>query len=323
MTRRSLFRLAASAAAIPAMSMIGKAQPYPIKPVRLIVPFPRGGSADPIARVLAHRLAHLWRREVLVENRDGDSGNIAAREVSQSPPDGYTLFIGGRSLTTNPFVYSSTVDPIADLSPVTQICSFTNVMIVPNSLPVKTVAEFIDQARAKRGKVTFASSGTGASPHLTGELFRRMAQVDMTHVPYRGVGPALNDVISGRVDVMFPTMPPVLTQIRNKTVRPLGVTSPTRSPFTPNIPTIAEAGTRGFEMSDGYGLLLPPKAPTEIVARLHNDAIAALAHPESRKKLEELATSAVTSTPAEFAALLKSEMDKWGPIVKDLGIKPD
>jgi tripartite-type tricarboxylate transporter receptor subunit TctC len=321
--RRNLFRLAVGAAAIPAASVIEKAQLYPNRTVRFVVPFPPGGSADPIARVLATQLADMWGQQIVVENRDGASGNIAAQDVAQSPADGHTLLVGGRSLTTNPFVYSSIVDPTIDLSPVTRICSFTNVMIVPNSSSLKSVGEFIEYARTRPGKIAFASSGTGASPHLTGELFKRMAGLDMVHVPRRGVGPALSDLISGRVDVMFPTMPSVLAQIQNKAVRPLGVTSPARSPFVPDIPTIAESSIADFEMSDGYGLFLPPNAPVELVTKLHDDTVTALSHPSVAQRLAELAALPVTSTPADLAAWLKSEMDKWGPVVKELGIKPD
>jgi tripartite-type tricarboxylate transporter receptor subunit TctC len=321
--RRQFLSLAAGAAALPAGSRIARAQIYPSRYVKFVVPFPPGGSADPIARVLANRLSDLWGQQVVVENKGGAGGNIAAQAVTQSAPDGYTLFIGGGFLATNPYLYSSIVDPIVDLAAVTRLCTFTNVMIVPNASPAKSVTEFIEYARVNRGKITFASSGTGASPHLTGELFKRMTGVEMTHVPYRGGGPALNDLIPGRVDAMFATMPSVLAQIQSGTVRALGVASATRSPFTPNIPTIAEAGVPGFDVSDGYGLFLPPKAPAEIVRKVHDDTVAALADPQVQQRFGEIAASVVTSTPNELTTLLKSEMEKWAPIIKKLGIKPD
>jgi tripartite-type tricarboxylate transporter receptor subunit TctC len=322
-SRREFLYLAAGAAALPVAARFAWAQSYPNRYVRLVVPFPPGGSADPIARVLANRLTELWGQQVVVENKGGAGGNIGAQAVAQSAPDGYTLFIGGGFLATNPYLYSSIVDPITDLTPITRICTFTNVMIVPNSSPVTSVGAFIEYAKGNRGKMTFASSGTGASPHLTGELFKRMAGVELTHVPYRGGGPALNDLIPGRVDAMFATMPSVLTQVQSKTVRPLGVASATRSPFVPDIPTIAESGVPGFDVLDGYGLFFPPKAPAELVRKVRDDTVAALAHPPVKQRLEEIAASPVTSTPAELASLLKSEMAKWGPIIKELGIKAD
>jgi tripartite-type tricarboxylate transporter receptor subunit TctC len=321
--RRRFLQLATGAAAFAGSSWMAKAQSYPSRHVRFVVPFPPGGSADPIARVLANRLSELWGQQVVIENKGGAGGNIAAQAVAQSPPDGYTLFIGGGFLATNPYLYSAIVDPLVDLAPVTRLCTFTNVMIVPNSSPAKSVREFIEYAKANRGKVTFASSGTGASPHLTGELFKRMAGVEMTHVPYRGGGPALNDLIPGRVDAMFATMPSALAQVQSRTVRALGMASATRSPFAPDIPTIAESGVPGFDVSDGYGLFLPPKTPVEIARKVHADTIAALAHPPVEQRLGEIAASVVTSTPAELAALLKAQMETWGLIIKELGIKPD
>jgi tripartite-type tricarboxylate transporter receptor subunit TctC len=322
-SRRNLLRIAANAAMVPIASQMTKAQSYPDRSVRLAVPFAPGGSADPVARVLANRLTEIWGQLVVVENIPGDSGNIAAQAVSRSAPDGYTLFIGGRSLTTNPFVYSSGVDPITELTPVTRLCTFTNVMIVSNSSPMMSVREFIDYAKTDKRQTTFASSGTGASPHLTGEMFRRLAGLEMTHMPYRSVDLALGALMDGQVDVMFATLPSVLARIQRKTVRPLGATSATRSPFVPDLPTIVESGVSGVEVSDGYGLFLPPRAPTELMRKIHDDTVAALAHPPVRRSLEEIAATSVTSTPSELVALLKSELDRWGPIVKELGIKPN
>jgi tripartite-type tricarboxylate transporter receptor subunit TctC len=321
--RRGFLLLALGAAAMPASTRIASAQAYPNRYVRFMVPFPPGGSADPIARVLANRLAELWGQQVVIENRGGAGGNIAAQAVAQSAPDGYTLFIGGTFLATNPFIYSSIVDPLSDLTPVTRICTYTNLMVVPNSSPAKSVGEFIEHCKANRGRITFASSGSGASPHLNGELFKRLAGVEMTHVPYRGGGAALNDLIPGRVDAMFATMPSVLSLVRSKNVRALAVASATRSPFAPDIPTMTESGVPGFDATDGYALFFPPRTPIEIVNKVREDTVVALADPSVRQRFEELAASIVTSTPTELANLLKSEMDKWGPIIKELGIKPD
>jgi tripartite-type tricarboxylate transporter receptor subunit TctC len=320
--RRQFLVMAASASALPAVSRTAIAQTYPNRFVRFVVPFPPGGSADPIARVLANRLTELWGQQVVIENKGGAGGNIAALAVAQSAPDGYTLFMGGTFLATNPFLYSSVVDPTTDLTPVTRICTFTYVMIVPNSSPATSVSEFIEYCKANRGKISFASTGTGAA-YLSGELFKRLTGVEMTRIPYRGGGLALNDLIPGRVDAMFATMPSVLALIQNKTVRALGVASSTRSPFAPDIPTIAESAVSSFDVSDGYALFFPPKTSPRIVNKVHDDTVAALAHPPVRQRLGEIAASPVNSTPTELATLLTSEMDKWGPIIKELGIKPD
>jgi tripartite-type tricarboxylate transporter receptor subunit TctC len=321
--RRRFLLLAAGVAALPAVSRIARAQAYPNRYVRFVVPFPPGGSADPIARVLANRLSELWLQQVVIENKAGAGGNIAAQSVAQSPPDGYTLFIGGNFLATNVYLYSSIVDPLTDLTPVTRICTYTNVMIVPNTSPARSVKEFIEYCKANRGKITFASSGTGASPHLNGELFKRLAGVEMTHVPYRGGGPALNDLVPGRVDAMFATLPSVIALIQSRTVRALGVASGARSPFAPDIPTIAEAGVPGFDVTDGYALFCPPRTPADIVSKIHDDTVEALAFPPVRQRLADIGASTVTSTPTELASEVRAEMKKWGPIIKELGIKAE
>jgi tripartite-type tricarboxylate transporter receptor subunit TctC len=320
--RRRFLHLAAGAAAIP-VSHLAWAQTYPNRFVRIVVPFPPGGSADPIARVLANRLSEVWGQQVVAENRAGAGGKIAAVSVAQSAPDGYTLFCGGDFLATNRYLYSPTVDPVADLAPVTLICLYTDVMVVPNSSPAKSVTDFIEYCKSNRGTVTFASPGTGTSPHLSGELFKRMAGIEMTHVPYRGGGPALNDLIPGRVDVMFATQPSSRSLIESGAIRALAVTSATRSPFAPNIPTIAASGVPGFDVSAWYALFMPVKTPAEIVRKVYGDTIAAIAHPQVKQRLEDIAATAVSSTPAELTARLKSELEKWGPIITALGIKPD
>jgi tripartite-type tricarboxylate transporter receptor subunit TctC len=323
--RRNFLKLTAGAAALPAVSRIARTQAYPSRYVRLVVQFPPGGASDPLARVLANRLSEVWGQQVVVENKGGAGGNIGAAAVAQSTPDGYTLLIGlDTSLTINPHVYPSLgYDPITDLAPVTRLCTFTNLMVVPNSSPAKSVMEFVNYAKQNRGKITFASPGTGTSPHVSGELFKRMTSIDMTHVPYRGGGPAYNDLIPGRVDVMFATMPSALAQVHSGVLRGLAATSAVRSPFAPNIPTVAESGVAGFDVSDGFGLYVPVKAPPEIVRKVRDDAVSALAHPTVKKRLEEIAMTVMTSTPSELAVLLKSETAKWGPIIKEAGIKAD
>lgn len=320
--RRLFLRVAVGAAAMPAVLRRASAQNFPSRYVRFIVPFPPGGSADPIARVLANRLSEAWGQQVVVENRGGAGGNVGAQAAATAAPDGYNIFLGGAFMAKNPFLYpSSGYDPAADLMPVTKVCEFINVMVVPNSSPVRSVLEFIDYAKANRGKITFASSGTGADPHMSTELFRTLTGIEMTHVPYRGAGPALNDVIPGRVSVYFGTLPSTLPLIRGGQVRALAVTSAQRSVFAPEIPTIAESGVPHYEYSSWYALYVPTKTPLGIVGKLHDDTVAALAHPALKQRLADIATAVTPSTPAELAALLKSDMDQWGPIIKAAGIK--
>jgi tripartite-type tricarboxylate transporter receptor subunit TctC len=320
--RRRFLHLAAGAAALPALWRTASAQIYPNRYVRFIVPFPPGGSADPIARVLASRLSEGWGQQVVVENKGGAGGNVGAQAAATAAPDGYSIFLGGAFMAKNPFLYpSSGYDPVADLAPVTKVCDFANVMVVSNSSPVKSVREFLDYAKANRGKTTFASSGTGADPHMSAELFRTLAGIEMTHVPYRGAGPALNDVIPGRVDVFFGTLPSTLPLVRGGQLRALAVTSAQRSVFAPELPTIAESGVPGYDYSSWYALYVPAKTPADIVRKLHDDTVAALAHPQVKQRLAEIATAITPSTTAELAALLKSDMDQWGPIIKAANIK--
>jgi tripartite-type tricarboxylate transporter receptor subunit TctC len=292
--------------------------------MKLVVPFPPAGSTDVVARLLGDRLSERLGQQVMIENKGGAGGNIAAQAVAQSAPDGYTIFLAAASLVTNTALYPSLpYDPFADFAPVTLVCDFANLMVVPNSSPAMSVRDFIEHAKANRGKVSFASSGIGASPHLSGELFKRMAGIEMTHVPYRGGGPALNDLIPGRVDVMFATLPSVLPHVQSGTLRGLAVTSGERIPFAAHYPTIAESGVPGYDVSSWYGLFVPAKTPDEIIARLHDVTVAALEQPAVRKRYEELGAAVTTSRPSELAAHLKAEMTKWTPIIRDANIKPE
>src|SRR5262245_31631729 len=322
--RRKFLHLTAGAAALPVASRVAKAQAYPSRPVRLILPYLAEGSTDIVARLIANQLSAAWGQQVVVENRGGAGGNIGALAAVQAPPDGYTVLMGSVFLGTNPFLYSSLgYDPVADLAPVALICVFPNLMVVPLSSPAKSVQGFIDYAKANRGRIAFGSSGAGASLHLSGELFKRLAGIEMTHVPYRGGSAAYNDLIPGRIDVMFSNLPGALPQVQNGQVRGLGVTSAKRSPYAPQFPTIAEAGVPGFEVTVWYGLFLPAKTPADIIQKVHDDAVAVLAQPTLKQKLEEMGADVTPSTPAELAVHLNSEMAKWGPIIKELGIKAE
>jgi tripartite-type tricarboxylate transporter receptor subunit TctC len=325
LNRRRFVGLAASAlAAPPLLSSRAQAAGWPVKPVRVVVPFTPGGSTDITARLVASRLQEIWGQSVVVENRGGAGGNIAADVVAHSDPDGYTIFIVGPGLATNQFLYSSlSYDPVGDFAPVTLLITQPNLMCVPNSSPAKSVQEFIAYCNANKGKVTFASSGVGTTLHLSGELFKRLAKVEMTHVPYRGGAPAINDLIPGRVDVLFDNMPSILPHVKAGSLRGLAVTTKERVAVVPDIPTIAESGVPGFDVFSWFGFFVPAKTPQDVVAKINADTNAALAYPSVKTRFEELGATPKGSTPAELASYLKSEIDKWGPVIRDARIRVD
>ena len=301
-----------------------RAQGWPRRVVRLVVPFPAGGGTDAVARILANRLSALWGQQMVIENKGGAGSNIGAEAVARADPDGYSVLIGSLPLAVNRFLYSSlNYDSITDFAPVTLICIYPNLMVVPNSSPARTVMEFVAHAKANPGRITFASSGAGTSTHLSGELFKRRTGIEMTHVPYRGVALALNDVIPGRVDVMFNTMAGVLQQVRTGQLRGLAVTSAKRFPTAMEFPSVAEAGVPGFDVSAWYAFFLPVRTPPEIVRKLNADTVAVLREPAVKHALEQTGVSVVGSTPEELAALLKAETELWGPVIKAAGIKPE
>jgi tripartite-type tricarboxylate transporter receptor subunit TctC len=323
--RRRLLGLAAASTLAPGLATHpARAQAWPRRFVRLVAPFPAGGGTDAVARVLANRLSEVWGQQMVIENKGGAGGNIAFEMVARSEPDGYTVLITALNLVINRFLYASiNYDPDADFAPVSLICIFPNLMVVPNSSPAKSVMEFVAHARANRGRITFASSGTGTSTHLSGELFKRMVGIEMTHVPYRGVALALNDVIPGRVDVMFNTMAGVLQQVRSGQLRGLAVTTAQRFPTAPEFPTVAEAGVPGFDVTSWYAFFVPAKTPPEIIKKLQADTVAVLAEPAMKEKLAQLGVGVVGSTPEELAALVRRDAETWGPVIKAAGIKEE
>jgi tripartite-type tricarboxylate transporter receptor subunit TctC len=319
--RRHALGLLAAGVLAPPLRGGAFAQAWPARSVRLVVPFAPGGSTDAIARILANRLAEIWGHQLVVENRGGGGSNIGHEAVVRSEPDGYTMLIGSLPLAVNRFLVPTLgYDPVADLAPVTLVCKYPNVMTVPNSSPARSVVEFIDFARANRGKVSFASAGNGTSVHLSGELFKRAAGIEMTHVPYRGGGPALNDLIPGRVDVMFNTIGTALPLVRSGQLRGLAVTSAERFRTAPDLPTVAESGVPGFDVSSWFALFVPARTPPAIVARLNADAAAVLAEGAIRERMERLGVAPESSTPAALAAHLKAEMHKWEPVIRQAGI---
>ena len=323
LNRRHFVGLAAAAVAAPSI-LVSRAlgADWPVRPVRVVVPFTPGGSTDITARLVGNRLQEVWGQSVVVENKPGAGGNIAADMVAHSDPDGYTIFIVGPGLATNQFLYPSlSYDPVGDFAPVTRLITQPNLMCVPNSSPAKSVKEFIAYCNENKGKVTYASSGNGTTLHLGGELFKRMAKVEMTHIPYRGGAPAINDLIPGRVDVIFDNVPSILSHVKAGSLRGLAVTTKDRVAVVADIPTIAESGVPGFDVFSWFGFFVPAKTPKDIVARINADTNAALAHASVKSRFEELGATPKGSTPAELAAFLKSEIDKWGPIIQEAKIR--
>jgi tripartite-type tricarboxylate transporter receptor subunit TctC len=320
--RRCLVALAATLALAPANNRRAWAQAWPTRPVRIVVPYAPGGSTDTVARITADRLSSIWGQQLVVENKPGAGTNIAAAAVASSDPDGYTMFIGTSSLATSRLLYHSLPYAISDLAPVTLVCTFPLLMVVPNSSPAKSVAAFIAFAREKKGKVTFASPGVGTVPHLAGELFKQITRIEMTHVPYRGDAPALADTIAGRVDLQIGGSG-MLEQIRGGQVRGLGVTTAKPSELAPELPTVAESGVPGFDVTGWFAFFVPARTPPAILEKIHINSVTALSDPAVKSKLENIGMVAVGSTPEELAALLEAELEKWRPVIKEANIALD
>jgi len=295
---------------------------WPQRAVRIIVPYVPGGGTDAVARILAAGLTNSAGYQIVVENRGGGSTNIGTADVAHAAPDGYTVLFCSPAFAINRFLFATLgYDSFTDFAPVTLIAVFPDVMVVPNSSSAKSVAEFIAYAKSNGGKTTFASPGSGSSPHLAGELFKRRAGIEMTHIPYRGAGPALTDVIAGRVDVIFNTIGSTLSLVRAGQLRALAVTSATRFPAAPELPTVAEAGLPDFDVTGWYGLAVPAQTPADIVHKLNADVVAVLAEPEIRAKMELLGVAVIGSTPEELARHLKAETKLWGPVIKAANIR--
>src|SRR5262245_20808730 len=323
-TRRRL--IAASTASVLAPNLgarVARAQSWPNRVVRIIVPFAAGGPTDTIARVIADRLAKTWGQQVVIENRSGAGTNIGAEIAARSDPDGYTIFMGGATLAVNRNFYRTlSYDAVADFAPVSLIVNFSFFMFVPNSSPARSVKEFIAYAQQNKGKLAFASPGTGSAPHLCAELFRQTAGIEMTHVPYRGAAPAMKDLIPGRVDLLF-SGGATYEYAKSGQVRALGITSARRSPAAPDVPTIAEAALPGFEVSSWFAFFAPVKTPPDILKKMNADCVAALADPAVKGRLEQIGYDVASSSPEELAALLKTEIGRWGEVLKRAGITPE
>jgi tripartite-type tricarboxylate transporter receptor subunit TctC len=298
---------------------------FPDKPVRFVVGFTPGGPSDILARALGQKLAERWKQQVVVENRPGAGGNIAAAEVAKSAPDGHTWLLGNNSiLATNQSLYRSLpYDPVKDFAPVGLVAVQPNVLVVNPSLPAASVAELIDLARQHPGKLNYASSGAGAAAHLAGELFRKMAGVDIVHVPYKGAQPALADLIAGQVQLMFATSASVIPYVRAGRLRALAVTTAGRSPTLPDLPTVWESGLPGFEATTWHGIVVPAATPAALIQQINQELNAVLNDRELNERLVALGAEVTTSTPAEFADYIAREIPKWSKVVKDSGAKAE
>jgi tripartite-type tricarboxylate transporter receptor subunit TctC len=298
------------------------AQSFPSRPLRFVVGFAPGGSTDIIARLIAQKLSESMGQPVVVENRTGANGNIAAEATAKAPPDGYTVLVAANGLTINPSLYRQIAyNPVKDFSPITQIAFIPNVFIVHPSLPVTSVREFVAFARARPGQLTHGSSGTGSPGHLAGEVFKIMAGVDFLHVAYKSSGQALIDVLAGNLQLAFPTTFVAMPQIHAGKVRVLAVTSLKRSRSLPDTPTIDEAGVRGYEVVGFYGVLAPAGVPKEIIARLNSEITRALRAPDIQDRLLRDGAEPVASTSEEFRLYIEADVAKWAKVIQKAGIR--
>jgi tripartite-type tricarboxylate transporter receptor subunit TctC len=321
--RRNFLHLAASAAALPAVSRFAFAQAYPSRPVRLIVTVAAGSSPDIIARLIGQWLTERLGQPFVIENRPGAGGNIGTEAVVRAPADGYTLLLCGPMNATNAALYDKlNFDFIRDIAPVAGVLRGPSVLVIHPSVPAKSVPEFIAYAKANTGKVYLASAGNGTATHVFGELFKMMAGVDMVHVPYRGGGPALTDLIAGQVQVMFPSTVASIEYIRAGRLRALAVTTAMRSEALPDLPTVGEF-VPGYEASAWFGIGAPKNTPTEIVDKLNKEVNAALADPNMKARLADLGGTVLAGSPADFGKLMADETEKWGKVIKSAGIKPE
>ena len=296
------------------------AQQYPSRPIRLIVPFPPGGGNDIVARALAMKLGEGLGQSVVIDNRGGAGGTIGTDLTAKAPPDGYTLLVNNISLAVNHTLFPKLpYDTLRDLAPVSLIGRQPNVVVVHMGVPAKSMRELIDYARAKPGELTYGSGGVGTASHLATEMLKLMTRTDMVHVPYKGLGPALTDLVGGRLQLIISTMASAMPQMRSGKLRPLAVTTAQRSPFYPEVPTMNEAGVKGYEFSTWYGLLAPARTPGGIVDRLNAETGKALAAPALKEQFASQGLDPVASTPQEFANYLRSEVTKWRTVVKASG----
>ncbi|MFN7086110.1 MAG: Bug family tripartite tricarboxylate transporter substrate binding protein [Burkholderiales bacterium] len=301
------------------------AQPYPTKAVRFVIAFSPGGPSDILTRLVGSKLAEALGQPFVFENRPGAGGNVAGEYVAKAPPDGYTLLMGNNSiLATNASLYKRmNFDPVKDLAPVVLIASQPNILVVHPSLPVKSVKELVAFLKARPGQVNYASSGSGAAAHLAAELFKSMAGVEMVHIPYKGAGPALIDMLTGQCQVMFATALSVQPHLKSGRLRPLAVTTARRSPTFPELPTVAEAGVKGFEATTWHGVVVTAGTPQAVIDKLNAEINKILRMPDVRERLASQGAEIIGGTPREFAAYIQAEIPKWAKVIRDSGATAD
>jgi tripartite-type tricarboxylate transporter receptor subunit TctC len=308
-----------------AVATLAFAQAYPTKPVKMIIPYPPGGGNDTLGRLFAAKLSDRLGQPVVVENRPGAGTMIGTEAAARSPADGYTILLS--SIATHalsPNLYAKVpYDPVKDFAPVTLLGIAPTVLVVRNDLPAKDLAEFVAAARAKPGGFTYASGGNGTPPHINGEVFKAVAGVDLLHVPFKGGGPALVDLIAGRVDVMLDTAASAMPHVRSGKLRALAISGPKRSAEYPDLPTFAEAGLPRYDSNAWYSVHAPAGTPPEVVRRLNAELVASLKEPDVQARFKQLSTDPVGNTPEEFAAFVRSELDKYARVIKGAGIKLD
>ena len=301
-----------------------QAQTYPARPIRLVVSFAAGGGVDLVARLIGQKLSEAWSQQVVIDNRPGAGGNVSAELVAKSAPDGYTIYLSSASVVVNASLYKALpYDPLKDFAAVTLLVNAHNVLVSHPSLPAKNIRELIALAKKKPGQINYASTGSGSSGHLAMELFRSMAGIELTHIPYKVIGQTTADLLSGQVSLWFPTMPGVLQHIKSGRMAALGVSGSRRAPVLPTVPTIAEAGVSGYDASTWYPLLAPAGTPAAVVDKMNAQLVAILASADVREKLQAQGIEPVGSTPAQLGAHLKSEMLKWEKVVRLSGARVD
>ena len=318
-----LFGLAVAASAVLSSPVLGQAQ-YPSKPVRLIVPYPPGGGTDTMARTLGLKLTEMLGQQVIVDNRPGGGANIGAELAAKSPPDGYTLLMCTIAHATAGSLYRKLgYDVLRDFTPVSLLATTPHILVIHPSVPVKSVKGLLALAKARPNELVYSSSGSGTPAHLAGELFKHMAGVSMVHVPYKGGGPSVVALLSGEVALAFATTPSVINHVKAGRLRAVAVTTARRSVATPELPTISELGLAGYDVGSWYGLLAPAGTQKDIVARINAESHKALRLPDVKQRMDASGFEALTSTPEEYGAFLRGEVDKWAKVVKAAGIRAD
>jgi tripartite-type tricarboxylate transporter receptor subunit TctC len=318
------FRILIAAVVLLAADGTVSAQPaFPTKPVHIFVPYPAGGAVDILTRTLGDAVSRTWGQSVVVENRPGAGGVIASQALATSPPDGYTLIVVASGHPTNAFLYAKLpYDTFKNFTPISLLASSPNILLVRTDSPFKTVGDVIEQAKAKPGSLSFGEAGNGTSTHLAGELLRNLAKIDITPIPYKGGAPAINDLLAGQIPMSFNNGPESVGQLEAGTVRALAVTTASRAPFLPNVPSMGET-VPGYDTEVWWGLLGPAGMPPDLVAKLSHDFVAALNTEPVKERLNKLGAMPIGSTPPQFDAKIHADYDKWGPIIKAAGIKAE